>query len=62
MARKWASVKIVTPLWVYDCEKLGYKVNEDDPKYVVNREVSTPQKDQCKFDICERQFSLIKIY
>lgn len=36
---------IVNPQWVYDCEKKSFKVNENDPKYAVTREVSTPQKD-----------------
>ena len=37
---------IVNPQWVYDCEKKNFKVNENDPKYAVTREVSTPQKDK----------------
>lgn len=49
MARKWGSVCIVTPSWIYDCVKLGYKVAEDDSKYAVKREVSTPERDQCEY-------------
>lgn len=45
-AKQWGSVLIVKPQWVYDCIKLGYKICEEE--YSVTREVSTPEKDQCR--------------
>lgn len=46
-ARKWGSVHIVNPLWIYDSSRLGYKVSEDESKYSAIREVSTPERDHC---------------
>ena len=49
MARKWGSVYIVNPVWVYDCQRTGHKVEEDNSKYSVMREVSTPEREHCKY-------------
>ena len=47
MAQKWGSISIVSPLWIFDCEQLGYRVAEDSSKYSI-RKASTPSKEECK--------------